>query len=145
MTPFAFYVDTNAEKVAFVDWFVNQFQSGGFGDYVHFEAHEVWLPGERKAIYFEANFGLEGENDPMKQERLFPIADEGEKLALFQYIAAGRLDEILCPCGSSGEVLIKPVKAVVKFEVEEASAALQTQLPQVLADRVINQVLEAEG
>ena len=121
-TPFAFYVDTDDEKIAFIDWFVEHFQSGGFQDFADFEAREGWLPGKRQAIYFEAKFGTEGKSDPRKQERLFPIADEGEKLALFAYIAAGELDMILCPCGNG--VHINQVKAAVKLDAEEATAAI---------------------
>ena len=141
-TPFAFYVDTDIEKIAFVNWFVQHFQSGGFRDFVNFEAHEVWSPEGKRAIYFEAIFGTEGQHDPTKQERLFPIASEGEKLALFSYVAAGDLDAILCPHGCG--VHVKLVTAAVKLDAGGATLAIANKVPQAVAQEIVGQLLNAD-
>ena len=120
-TPFAFYVDNDDEKLAFVGWFINYYRSGGFADLVNFTVHITALPNNRPAVYFEAD------GDDEKNECLFPIADDSDKLALFECIAAGELEKIYQRNGRG--VYIKLVKAKVPFAAGAASFALQTPLP----------------
>ena len=132
-TPFAFYVDNDDEKLAFVGWFIDFYRSGGFVDLVNFTAHITALPNNRPAIYFEAIYG-----DDEKNECLFPIADDSDKLALFECIAAGELEKIYQRNGRG--VYIKLVKAKVLFAAGAASVALQTPLPKALADKIVDQL-----
>ena len=133
-TPFAFYVDNDDEKLAFVGWFINYYRSGGFADLVNFTAHITALPNNRPAVYFEAD------GDDEKNECLFPIADDSDKLALFECIAAGELEKIYQRNGRG--VYIKLVKAKVPFAAGAASAALQTPLPKALADKIVDQLAD---
>ena len=101
-------MDNDDEKLAFVDWFIDYYRSDGFAGLVNFTAYIAALPNKRPAIYFEAIYGHDEE-----KECLFPIADDSDKLALFEFIAAGELEKIYQSNGLG--VFIKFVKARVQF------------------------------
>ena len=84
----AFYVDDEAEKLAFIEWFVDHAQSDQFRSTTAFDAHVVRHPDAKFVLLFEAHY-----SHREKDERIFPIGSDADKLALFELIVTGELDK----------------------------------------------------
>ena len=63
-------------------------------------------------------------------ERVFSLGSDANKLALFEQIVSGELDEIL-------GLHFKKVKARVAMDTEKITEALETNLPMEIAERIV--------
>ena len=88
--PFVFYIDTDAEKIAFIDWYLTKLQVMDlFEDAGPFDAFIANFPDGASALYFQCNCH---HDEYEKDERVFPLGSDANKLALFELIITGELD-----------------------------------------------------
>jgi hypothetical protein len=131
---FVFYIDTDAEKIAFINWYLLKLQNTDlFEGAGPFDGLVASFPDGSSALYFECNCGCE---DYEKAERVFPLGSDANKLALYELIDAGQLCTIfggMCSCGLN----FKKVKARVAMDTEKTTAALETSLPMELAEKIV--------
>ena len=86
---FVFYIDTDAEKIAFINWYLLKLQTTDlFEEAGPFDGFVAIFPDGSSALHFECNCCHE---EYEKAERIFPIGSNGNKLALFELIIAGEL------------------------------------------------------
>ena len=72
---FVFYIDTDAEKIAFIDWYLTKLQvTDLFEGAGPFDAFMANFPDGSSALYFECNCGCE---EYEKAERVFPLGANG--------------------------------------------------------------------
>jgi hypothetical protein len=130
---FVFYIDTDSEKLAFIDWFLTKLQvTDLFRNAMIFDGFIANFPDGSSALYFECCCPYE---DYKEAERVFPLGSDANKLALFDLIVAGELDTIFGVCGSSG-LYFKRVKAMVAMDAEKAAETLEAVLPADLANQI---------
>jgi hypothetical protein len=131
---FVFYIDTDAEKIAFIDWYLTKLQDTDlFEDAGPFDPYMTNFPDGSIALYFECNCNHDTYE---KDERVFPVGSDGSKLALSELIIAGELNTIFggwCSCG----LHFKKVKARVAMDTEKATEALENNLPMELAEKIV--------
>ena len=126
---FVFYIDTDAEKIAFIDWYLIKLQvTDLFQGVTPFRGLMTNFPDGSSALYFECEFEFLDEYGA--DERVFPVGSDANKLALFELIIAGELDTIL-------GLHFKKVKARVVMDTEKATKALETNLPVELAEKIV--------
>ena len=127
---FVFYIDTDAEKIQVVDWYIRKLQTTDlFEGVTPFDGFITDFPNGCKALYFECNCPyVDGYAD---EERLFPIGNDVEKLALFQLIIDGELDTIFAG------LHLKKVKARVAMDTEKVTEVLKTNLPAEIAGMIV--------
>ena len=128
---FVFYIDTDAEKIAFIDWFLIRLQYTDDlfqGVDTPFRGLMTNFPDGSSALYFECKFKFLDEYG--EDERVFPLGSDANKLALFELIVAGELDTIL-------GLHFQKVKARVVMDTEKATKALETILPVELAEKIV--------
>jgi hypothetical protein len=139
---FVFYIDTDAEKIAFIDWYLTKLQvTDLFEGAGPFDAFMANFPDGSSALYFECNCGCE---EYEKAERVFPLGSDANKLALFELIITGELGTIfgnMCSCGLD----FKKVKARVAMDTEKATAMLETNLPVELAEKIVASAVSEDG
>ena len=68
---FVFYVDDDAEKLEFVEWFIKSVQSEQFSSTAPFDAHVIRTLDAKCVLFFESH-DCDGEKD----ERVFPISSD---------------------------------------------------------------------
>ena len=131
---FVFYIDTDAEKLAFIDWYLTKLQvTDLFEGAGPFDAFMANFPDGSSALYFECNCGCE---EYEEAERVFPVGSDANRLALFELIITGELGTIfgnMCSCGLD----FKKVKARVAMDAEKSIEALEANLPLELAEKVV--------
>ena len=134
---FVFYIDTDAEKIAFIDWYLIKLQVTDLfqGLYTPFRGLMANFPDGSSALYFECEFEFLEEYGDL--ERVFPLGSDANKLALFELIIAGELDTIL-------GLHFKKVKARVVMDTEKATKALETNLPVELAEKIVASAVSAD-
>jgi hypothetical protein len=135
---FVFYIDTDAEKIAFINWYLTEQFSGLFADAGPFDALMAKFPDGTSALYFECNH-----DECEKHERVFPLGSDANKLALFELIMAGELATIFggwCSCG----LHFKKVKARVAVDTEKTTAALETKLPMEIAEKIVESAISED-
>lgn len=126
---FVFYIDTDAEKIAFIDWYLTKLQvTDLFQGVTPFRGLMESFPDGTSALYYECDFAFLEEYG--EDERVFPLGSDANKLALFESIIAGELDTIL-------GLHFKKVKARVVMDTEKATEALETTLPAELAEKIV--------
>ena len=131
---FVFYIDTDAEKIAFIDWYLTKLQvTDLFEDAGPFDAFIANFPDGASALYFQCNCH---HDEYEKDVRVFPLGSDANKLALFELIITGELDTIFGMCGSSG-LHFKKVKARVAMDAEKATEALEANLPMEIAEKIV--------
>ena len=99
---FVFYIDTDAEKIAFIDWYTTKLQVTDLFQNADtpFRGLMANFPNGSSALYFECEFEFLEEHG--EDERVFPLGSDANKLALFELIDAGELCTIfggMCSCG----------------------------------------------
>ena len=128
---FVFYIDTDAEKIAFIDWYTTRLDTARWL-FEHldtpFRAFIGRFPDGSDALYFECEFEFLEEHG--EDERVFPLGSDANKLALFEQIVSGELDEIL-------GLHFKKVKARVVMDTEKTIEALETNLPMEIAEKIV--------
>ena len=138
---FVFYIDTDAEKIAFINWYLTKLQ---VTDHIRrrraLDAFMANFPDGSSALYFECScFHEEYEKD----ERVFPLGSDANKLALFELIITGELGTIfgnMCSCGLD----FKKVKARVAMDTEKTTEALETNLPMEIAEKIVASALSQD-
>jgi hypothetical protein len=127
---FVFYIDTDAEKIAFIDWYTTKLQVTDLFQNADtpFRGLMANFPNGSSALYFECEFEFLEEHG--EDERVFPLGSDANKLALFEQIVSGELDEIL-------GLHFKKVKARVAMDTEKITEALETNLPMEIAERIV--------
>ena len=134
---FAFYVDTEAERLAFVEWFLTALLTSDLFDAVlPFKACMAHFPGGPNALYFEDKYG-HYETD----ERVIPLGTDANKLALFDLITTGELDTILGHRCMSG-VAYRTVKTRAVMDTERATKCLEAKLPSELAEKIVREAVD---
>ncbi|MDC0525504.1 hypothetical protein OAO87_00800 [bacterium] len=90
-----FYIDTDAENIAFIDWYLIKLQVTDLFQEVDTPCRGLMtnFPDGSSALYFECEFKFLEEYG--EDERVFPLGSDANKLALFELIIAGELDTIL--------------------------------------------------
>ena len=85
---FVFYIDTDAEKIAFIDWYLIKLQVTDLfqGVDTPFRGLMTNFPDGSSALYFECEFEFLEEYG--EDERVFPLGSDANKLALFELIIA---------------------------------------------------------
>ena len=95
---FLFYMDTDAEKIAFIDWYLTKLQvTDLFRGLTPFIPIVTNFVDGSSALYFECHGFFEQEESWRKyeeEERVFPVGSDANKLALFELIITGELDTI---------------------------------------------------
>ena len=140
--PAAFFIDTDAERVVFVDWLVTTLTTDSpneFEDALEFRGLIVEFPTDgSRALYFESRYTY-GPCEKEFYERVFRIDTVADKLALFELILAGELHEIFGGYGDGGGLRFKTVKARVAIDTTKAVVTLceATQLPLELAEKIV--------
>ena len=138
---FVFYIDTDAEKIAFINWYLTKLQvTDLFKGTGAFDAFMANFPDGSSALYFECNCFHE-EYD--KDERVFPLGSDANKLALFELIITGELGTIfgnMCSCGLD----FKKVKARVAMDTEKTAEVLETNLPMEIAEKIVASALSED-
>lgn len=138
---FVFYIDTDAEKIAFINWYLIKLQvTDLFEGAGPFDALMANFPDGSSALYFECNCGCEKYE---KAERVFPLGSDANKLALFEMIIAGELSTIFGGCCSCG-LDFKKVKARVAMDTEKTTEALETNLPMEIAEKIVASALSED-
>ena len=134
---FVFYIDTDAEKIAFINWYLTKLQVTDLfqGLDTPFRGLMTNFPDGSSALYFECEFEFLEEYG--EDERVFPLGSDTNKLALFELILAGELDTIL-------GLHFKKVKARVVMDTEEVTKALETNLPVELAEKIVASAVSAD-
>ena len=94
---FMFYVDTDAEKIAFIDWYLTKLEVTELFD-SPFHAFTGKFPDGSDALYFQCMYDdLPDSDEDKENERVFPIGSDANKLALADQIIAGELDMFFSP------------------------------------------------
>ena len=132
---FVFYIDTEAEKIAFIDWYVKNVDNGTMFEYLAtpFRALIAKFPDGTSALYFESpdpESESESSDHGEVDERVFPLGSDANKLALFELIIACELNEI-------HGLDFRKVKVRVPMDTEEATNALTAKLPVELAETIV--------
>ena len=127
---FVFYIDTDAEKIAFIDWYLIKLQVTDLfqGVDTPFRGLMTNFPDGSSALYFECKFEFLEEYG--EDERVFPLGSDANKLALFEQMVSGELDEI-------HGLHFKKVKARVVMDTEKTIEALETNLPMEIAEKIV--------
>ena len=86
------------------------------------------FPNGSSALYFECEFEFLEEHG--EDERVFPLGSDANKLALFEQMVSGELDEI-------HGLHFKKVKARVVMDTEKTIEALETNLPMEIAEKIV--------
>jgi hypothetical protein len=147
---FVFYVDTDSEKLAFIDWFLTSLQMDEFDGIMPFDGHVAHQPAKttginafghaqyshKSMLYFEAIYGKDEED-----ERVFPIGTDADKLALFELIVTGELDTIFGMQGSAG-FHFRMVKARFPMDVDKAAESLGAKLPTEIAEQIVQEATD---
>ena len=137
---FVFYIDTDAEKIAFIDWYVKNVDTMFKHLDTPFRAFIAQFPDGTSALYFEST-DSESESESSDygevDERVFPLGSDANKLALFELIIACELDEIL-------GLHFRKVKVRVPMDTEEATKALTAKLPVELAETIVASAVSEE-
>ena len=137
---FVFYIDTDAEKIAFIDWYLTKLQVTDLFERVDtpFRGFMANFPDGSSALYFECEFEFRAEyGHDGDLEYVFPLGSDADKLALSELIIAGELDTIL-------NLDFKKVKARVVMDTEKATKALDTKLPVELAEKIVAFTVSAD-
>ena len=127
---FVFYIDTDAEKIAFIDWYLIKLQVTDLFQGVDtcFRGLMTNFPDGSSALYFECKFEFLEEYG--EDESVFPLGSDANKLALFEQMVSGELDEI-------HGLHFKKVKARVAMDTEKTIEALETNLPMESAEKIV--------
>jgi hypothetical protein len=127
---FVFYIDTDAEKIAFINWYIIKLQVTDLFQNADTPFHGLMasFPDGSSALFFECDFEFLEEHG--EDERVFPVGSDANKLALFEHMISGELDEIL-------GLHLKKVKARVVMDTEKTSLALETNLPMEIAEKIV--------
>ena len=124
------YIDTDSEKIAFVDWFIMKLKSFDSARDIFIINISKFLDGSG-VLYFECiddkvyEFG--------QYECLFPFDTPADKLALFHLIITGELDFQI----RSFDLRLHRYKARVAMDTERATEVLTTNLPVELAEKIV--------
>ena len=131
---FVFYIDTDAEKIAFIKWYLEKLQTTNlFEEVTPFDGFVANLPDGRSALYFESKL-----QEYDAAERVFPVGTDADKLALFEQILAGELGTIFGDNTMAG-LHFKTVKARVIMDTERTTEALaEVGLPAELAETIVS-------
>ena len=131
---FVFYIDTDAEKIAFIKWYLEKLQTTDlFEEATPFDAFVANFPDGTSALYFESKL-----QEYDAAERVFPLGTDADKLALFEQILAGELGTIFGDNTMAG-LHFKKVKARVAMDTERATEALaEAGLPAELAETIVS-------
>ena len=128
---FVFYIDTDAEKIAFIDWYITRLDTARWL-FEHldtpFRAFIGKFPNGSGALYFECEFEFLEEHG--EDERVFPLGSDANKLALFEQMVSGELDKV-------HGLLFNKVKARVAMDTEKTIEALETNLPLEIAEKIV--------
>ena len=144
---FVFYVDTDGEKLAFIDWFLTSLERDEFDGSMPFTGHVAHRPAKTTSVnvsghaeyshtsmlYFEANYCKY-----KKDERVFPIGTDGDKLALFELVVTGELDTIFGMQGYFG-FRFRMVKARFPMDADKAAESLGAKLPTEIAEQIVEE------
>ena len=134
---FVFYIDTDAEKIAFIDWYLIKLQVTDLfqGVDTPFRGLMTNFPDGSSALYFECMFEFHEEYG--EDERVFPVGSDANKIALADQIIAGELDTFF-------GLYLNKVKARVAMDTEKATKALETNLPVELAEKIVASAVSAD-
>ena len=135
---FVFYIDTDAEKIAFIDWYLIKLQVTDLfqGVDTPFRGLMANFPDGSSALYFECEFEFFEEYGDL--EYVFPLGSDANKLALFEQMVSGELYTLLQGLD------FKKVKARVVMDTEMATKALETTLPVELAEKIVASAVSAD-
>jgi len=128
-----FYIDTDAEKIAFIDWFLANLQM--FENESEFRGYMCKFQCGTDALYLEqrTEHVYADETNP---EIIYPVRNDEEKLALFEQICKGELstyvDEFIWLKNINVRVLINKKK----------TAELLTQVPIELTMDLAGKIVE---
>ena len=127
---FVFYIDTDAEKIAFIDWYLIKLQVTDLFEHMDtpFHGRMANFADGSSALYFECE--LEFLEEHGEDERVFPLGSDANKLALLEQMVSGELDEI-------HGLHFKKVKARVVMDTEKTIEALETNLPMEIAEKIV--------
>ena len=91
---YRFYIDTDAEKIAFIEWCAANLQLFKSKDAFH--GYLCQFPCGGGGLYFEQNeyeyVKAGGEEEDCMPGIIYPIRNDAEKLALFEQICNGELN-----------------------------------------------------
>ena len=134
---FVFYIDTDAEKIAFINWYLTKLQvTDLFEGAGPFDAFMANFPDGSSALYFECNCH---HDEYERDERVFPLGSDAHKLALYEQIITGELDPIF-----GYGLHFKKVKARVAMDTEKTTEALETNLPMEIAEKIVASALSED-
>ena len=145
-----FYVDTDREKLGFIDWFLTSLQMNEFDDSMPFTGYVAHQPtkttrvdafghaeySNKNMLYFEAHDSTHEED-----ERVFSIGTDADKLALFELIVTGELDTILGMYGNAG-LHFRTVKARIHMDADKAAESLEAKLPTEIAEQIVHEATD---
>ena len=154
---FLFYIDTDAEKIAFINWYLTKVQvTELFNGKTPFIPHLANFPDGSSGLYFKChNFFLQEEpwRKYEEEERVFPIGSDANKLALFELIITGELDTLFGHrLGLDGDsnglgwpmVHFKKVKARVPMDTDAAAKVLKANMPTELAEKIVGSAVSED-
>ena len=94
---YRFYIDTDKDKLEFIDWYLDMQDEDFFHENMHFHG---LVNHSRLFIYYVTNFPTDDELK--KEELVLPIATVRDKLALFEQLTQGISGPLAAICGNLG-------------------------------------------
>ena len=136
---YAFPIETDADKVRFVKWMINNLDDPIFSiETIPFALKSAYYiqpnPGDvqfKAAIYCESMYSQDSHD-----ERVFLVGTDTQKLAFFDMMMQGELDTIFGHHGEQG-LFYKFVDARLPMDAEQAAQDLANIVPTELAELIV--------
>ena len=137
---FVCYIDTDAEKVDFVDWLIHEVHTTRLFEVSYeVDVSVATFPDLSRALYIEMQDEHEDEH------HIFPAHSVAEKVLLAEMFANSEMDRFfdVRETESHGcHVSFRKTEARVPMDVEGAVVALSAALPSELAEKVVGTAVE---
>ena len=133
---FVCYIDTDAEKVEFVDWLIHKVHTTRLFEVSNeIDVSVPTFPDLSRALYIKM----------LDEHHIFPTRSVAEKVMLAEMFANGEMDRFFYMRdteGHGGHVSFQKAEARVPVDVDGAVLALSLVLPTELAEKVVNTAIE---
>ena len=133
---FVSYIDTDAEKVEYIDWLIHKIRTTClFECSYELDLNVATFPDLSRALYIQIE----------EEHHVFPVRSAAEKVLLAEMLANGEMNRFFDVPATEGQgcyVSFEKANAIVPMDVDGAVYMLSSVLPEDLAAKVVGAAIE---
>ena len=139
---FVSYIDTDAEKVEYVDWLIHKICTTRLFEFSYeVDVSLATFPDLSRALYIR----IHDEDGEDGEHHIFPASTNEQKVLLVEMFENGEMDRFFDVRDTESHgchVSFRKAEARVPMDVDGAVAALSATLPSELAEKVVVTAIE---